>query len=332
MYALIIFLLLPIHLKAESKIHTVKKHVYPLLKTDIDYKRPKLLPAKKDYFVLRNRYKKVEQAPVEYNAVFEELNHEFKKGLFGKDLEASEAKEIDKEIREGYVVKGSDFRGVLNPDKNKKYAWVKGDILLYYRPGKKESVLRTSDKTYYVVPKNTFVEVEEYKTIKKKKWAKIKDAHWVRAAQLNSLYYREIPKKIKNRAKWMDVDLNEQTLIAYIGAKPIFATKISSGTKKYPTVEGLFPVTRNFKRTRMIARKSKKTDFYDLRGVPHSLYFYKGQALHGTYWHDDFGTARSHGCINASLSDAEWLYNWVVGPSGRYTAAVKKVKIRVSSK
>ncbi len=49
---------------------------------------------------------------------------------------------------------------------------------------------------------------------------------------------------------------------------------------------------------------------YDLPGVPYTMYFYKGYALHGTYWHNNFGHPMSHGCVNLRTSDAGWLFNW----------------------
>ena len=49
---------------------------------------------------------------------------------------------------------------------------------------------------------------------------------------------------------------------------------------------------------------------YYLPGVPYTMYFYKGYALHGTYWHDNFGTPMSHGCVNLETNDAEWLYEF----------------------
>jgi hypothetical protein len=51
-------------------------------------------------------------------------------------------------------------------------------------------------------------------------------------------------------------------------------------------------------------------DPYAVDRVPYTLYFDKGEALHGTYWHDGFGAPASHGCVNLALADALWLFNW----------------------
>ena len=51
---------------------------------------------------------------------------------------------------------------------------------------------------------------------------------------------------------------------------------------------------------------------YYLPNVPYVMYFYESYGLHGTYWHHNFGTPMSHGCINFTIADAEWLFiNWV---------------------
>lgn len=48
-----------------------------------------------------------------------------------------------------------------------------------------------------------------------------------------------------------------------------------------------------------------------LAGVPWCSFFTtEGHAFHGTYWHDDFGTRHSHGCVNMKNEDARWLFRW----------------------
>jgi lipoprotein-anchoring transpeptidase ErfK/SrfK len=51
-------------------------------------------------------------------------------------------------------------------------------------------------------------------------------------------------------------------------------------------------------------------DSYALRDVPFVQYFHQGYALHGAYWHDEFGKMRSHGCVNLAPADAAWLFEW----------------------
>jgi len=100
------------------------------------------------------------------------------------------------------------------------------------------------------------------------------------------------------------VDLSEQRLYAYEGDTMVRTTLISSGTSSFPTVVGTFHVYLRYVSARM------RGPGYDLPNVPYTMYFYKGYGLHGTYWHSNFGTPMSHGCVNMPTPEAEWAFNW----------------------
>lgn len=108
--------------------------------------------------------------------------------------------------------------------------------------------------------------------------------------------------------RWIDVDLSRQSLTAYEGNEAVFSTLISSGTYDYPTVTGQFRIWLTFASQTMDGRLLGY-DYY-LEDVPYVMYFYEDYALHGTYWHNNFGTPMSHGCVNMKTSDAGWIYNW----------------------
>src|SRR5204863_6795328 len=110
-------------------------------------------------------------------------------------------------------------------------------------------------------------------------------------------------------AKWVSVDLYEQVLIAYEGDTMVFATLISSGLTQFQTNIGVFKVWRQSKTTPMSGAMGQP-DFYSLPSVPYVMFFDNDISLHGTYWHDGFGFKHSHGCVNMSISDAHWLYDW----------------------
>jgi LysM repeat protein len=100
------------------------------------------------------------------------------------------------------------------------------------------------------------------------------------------------------------VDLSDQTLYAYDGDTLVRSTLISSGLPGTPTVVGTFYIYLRYESTRM------RGPGYDLPNVPYTMYFYKGYGLHGTYWHSNFGTPMSHGCVNMPTPEAEWAFNW----------------------
>jgi LysM repeat protein len=111
-------------------------------------------------------------------------------------------------------------------------------------------------------------------------------------------------------AKWIDVDLSSQTTRAYQGNTLVRSMVVSTGVSYYPTPPGRFTIYAKYPSYTMSGPG------YYLPGVPHTMFFYKGYALHGTYWHSNFGTPMSHGCINLTQGDAAWLYSWApVGTS-----------------
>jgi lipoprotein-anchoring transpeptidase ErfK/SrfK len=104
--------------------------------------------------------------------------------------------------------------------------------------------------------------------------------------------------------RWIDVDLSQQRVYAYEGDTVVNSFVVSTGTWQTPTVTGQFNIWIKLKSTTMAGPG------YHLPNVPWVMYFYKGYGLHGTYWHNNFGTPMSHGCVNLTISDAEWLYNF----------------------
>lgn len=103
---------------------------------------------------------------------------------------------------------------------------------------------------------------------------------------------------------WIDVDLTNQMVYAYEGDTLVNSFLVSTGATPRLTVTGSFHIYERHVTANMWGPG------YFLPDVPYTMYFYKGFALHGTYWHSNFGTPMSHGCVNLSIPDAEWLYYW----------------------
>ncbi len=143
-----------------------------------------------------------------------------------------------------------------------------------------------------------------------KVWYLIGPQRWIRQELVAMFAPAERPPDVAGR--WVAVDLFEQTLIAYEDDQPVFATLVSSGLADWPTTEGLFKVWARLPSDAMSGARGQP-DAYDLQYVPWVMYFKGGISLHGTYWHDGFGYRRSHGCVNLSVSDARWLYEWMLG-------------------
>ncbi len=108
--------------------------------------------------------------------------------------------------------------------------------------------------------------------------------------------------------RWIDVNLSTQMLTAYEGSRAVMSTYISSGAWPYLTVTGQFEVYIRYQSQDMNGYRLGY-DYY-LEDVPYVMYFYEDFALHGTYWHNNFGNPMSHGCVNLTIADAQWLFNW----------------------
>ncbi len=114
----------------------------------------------------------------------------------------------------------------------------------------------------------------------------------------------EQTEEISYGEKWIDIDLSAQMLYAYEGNTIVGAFLVSTGTSATPTVTGQYHVYVKYVYTDMAGPG------YYLPDVPYTMYFYDGYGIHGTYWHDNFGTPMSHGCVNMRTSEAEWLFYW----------------------
>jgi lipoprotein-anchoring transpeptidase ErfK/SrfK len=118
-----------------------------------------------------------------------------------------------------------------------------------------------------------------------------------------TVQYPDIPEGIDDE-KWIDIDLSSQRLYAYAGRKMVQSFLVSTGTWQHPTLTGQYHVYIKLRYDDMSGPG------YYLPDVPYTMYYYLGYGIHGTYWHNNFGTPMSHGCVNLRTEDAAWLFNW----------------------
>lgn len=141
-------------------------------------------------------------------------------------------------------------------------------------------------------------------------WYRIGEDRWVSARYVRRVAPVVRPGGIGPDERWIEVNLREQTLAAYEGSQIVYATLVSSGLSPWPTVTGLFRVWVKIKHRKMSGGSLEYGDYYYLADVPWTMYFRGDYALHGAYWHDDFGRPKSHGCVNLSPLDSYWLFQW----------------------
>ncbi len=120
--------------------------------------------------------------------------------------------------------------------------------------------------------------------------------------------------------KWIEVSLGEQKLRAWEGNKLVMEFPISSG-KWATTPEGTFNIWYKTRSQAMSGGSKDLGTYYYLPNVPHNMFFHKGYAIHGAYWHNNFGNPMSHGCVNSPLSSVGPLFEWAgpVVPPGQNT-------------
>jgi hypothetical protein len=143
-----------------------------------------------------------------------------------------------------------------------------------------------------------------------------KDGLWVSDQDVSRLDpAKKMPGWGKAGERWLDVNITKQTLMAYDGTKPVYATLVSTGeaglsdpatTKS--TARGIYRV--HTKHLTATMDSSAVGEEFELKDIPYVQYFQEGYALHAAYWHDGFGQPKSHGCVNLSPEDARWLFSF----------------------
>jgi hypothetical protein len=140
-------------------------------------------------------------------------------------------------------------------------------------------------------------------------YAPARHLHLVTASEL-----APISPELPLAAKRIEVNRRRQVVIAYEFNRPVFITRAATGAKfregDFSTPRG-YHITASKRPSRHMAAGNLAYNGYDLPGVPWVTYFIEnGISFHGTYWHNNFGQPRSHGCVNLSPAAAKWIYRW----------------------
>jgi hypothetical protein len=116
---------------------------------------------------------------------------------------------------------------------------------------------------------------------------------------------------VPDEQKSILVDLTAQLVTAFEGEKLVFSQRCSSGAKGTETPKGEFRTYHKGPSIHMTNQGDALEGIYDLPGVPWVAFFTgNGDGFHGTYWHNDYGRPRSHGCVNLPSDAARFLYRW----------------------
>jgi hypothetical protein len=148
---------------------------------------------------------------------------------------------------------------------------------------------------------------------------KIGDAEWYMVGPDEWVHQNVVARVIPNATpptgvdidRWIEVNLHEQTIAVYDNFELVFATLVASGLDPFWTRPGLFKIYEKLDTTPMRGSfEADRSDAYYLEDVPWTMYFDERRAIHGAYWRANLGFSQSHGCVNMSIGDAQWIYNW----------------------
>lgn len=157
------------------------------------------------------------------------------------------------------------------------------------------------------------VHIRETRSLRGRAYVRV-DAGWIPANALQRPVVPAPPDNLRPDERWVDVDRARQVLVAFEGERPVFATLVSTGRAANPTAPGEHHVWVKLATTDMSNVDNLDLDsaaaLYTVSRVPWVMFFHNDQALHGAFWHDRFGAAASHGCVNLAPRDAAWIYSW----------------------
>jgi hypothetical protein len=147
------------------------------------------------------------------------------------------------------------------------------------------------------------------------------DGLWVKVLHVRVARVADPPEGTGPNERWLDVNLSEQSLVAYEGTRPVYATLVSTGKKSpvkekdHSTPTGQWRVREKHVTTTMDGDGTAAGDLpYSIEDVPYVVYFHQSYAVHGAFWHKNFGVKMSHGCINLSPLDAKRVFFFVDPP------------------
>ena len=209
----------------------------------------------------------------------------------------------------------SDFKGIeLGTDWQLPVAWVYGgrESATLYEIDPQQRQPRAAGKLdHFEAAQLTSDKLEINSTT----YLSLKNGKWVKQSQVRITAPGEPPEGLKPNERWLDVNLTQQTLVAFEGQRAVFATLISTGKstkvkeKDHSTPVGRWRIREKHVTTTMDGDGTAAGDLpYSIEDVPYVMYFFRSYAVHGAFWHRNYGVQMSHGCVNLAPLDAKRLF------------------------
>jgi lipoprotein-anchoring transpeptidase ErfK/SrfK len=204
------------------------------------------------------------------------------------------------------------FQGVqLNRTPKNAFGWV----LTYLSPGpvetKRTPGYENQDYTGHILNNQELVQVYAVQKVGEGEWYMVGPDEWLPDQVVARVIPNTTPPQGVPGNRWIEVNLYEQTLAVYDQGELVFATLIASGLDPFWTRPGLFQIYKKLDSGPMSGSfEADRSDAYYLEDVPWTMYYDDARALHGAYWRANLGFPQSHGCVNLSVGDSHWIYDW----------------------
>jgi hypothetical protein len=206
------------------------------------------------------------------------------------------------------------FQGlVFSRTPENAFGWVlsylsNGPVITKRTPG-----YENQDYTTHVLSNLEVVQIYGETRIGEEDWYRVGPDEWVHQNVIARVLPNTTPPQGVTGDRWIEVNLFEQTIAVYDNRQLVFATLIASGLEPFWTRPGLFQIYSKIDSTPMRGSfEADRSDAYYLEDVPWTMYFDQARALHGAYWRANLGFPQSHGCVNLTVGDARWLFDWAV--------------------
>ena len=204
-------------------------------------------------------------------------------------------------------VSATYFQGfIINQFPSVSFGWVlQSEIPSFTGPG------GSSPKTGKVYNRLDLVRCYDSKIVNNLEWVMVGPDEWIQHLYLACVINNPTPPAGVTNGRWIEVNLYQQVMTVYDNSKMVFATLVGSGEPPFYTQPGTFKIYKKEEHDYMTGSfEADHSDFYYIEQVPFIMYYDGSRALHGAYWNNYLGYPGSHGCVNLSVADAHWLYNW----------------------
>ena len=190
-----------------------------------------------------------------------------------------------------------------------------GWVLSYLSSGpvetKRTPGYSAQDYTGHQLNNHDLVQVYAVETVANEDWYMVGPDEWLPHRVVARVIPNTTPPQGVSGDRWIEVNLYEQTIALYDNRELVFATLIASGLEPFWTRPGLFQIYKKLDSGPMQGSfEADRSDAYYLEDVPWTLYFDEARALHGAYWRANLGFPQSHGCVNLSVGDSRWIFDW----------------------